>query len=185
MKGSSVWKGPLLAMLLDRPGHVYGLSSRLWRRLGPAWRTNPKDLYRLLEEAEELGLASSTEQESAVKGGAKDMRVYAPTAKTAAALDCWMERPLPKESFRSALTARMVLSREEHVPLLLHALSEYEEFLFDQSRKYDTPFPTDTYTGLERELARKAVVKRVEASLEWVEDARGMLNDFVASRHRA
>lgn len=181
MRGSSVWKGPVLALLLDSPGYPYEISTRLWQRLGPAWRRRPKDnVYKLLEEAESLGLAYSTMRASSVRG---PQRVYEATDKTSEAVDFWMEQPLPAEpSVRSVLTTRMMLSHERHIPLVHRALDEYESLLVDWSREYDTPYPTDSYVGLERELARKAVVAQVTAWLDWVEYARATLRDFAARR---
>lgn len=182
MRGSSIWKGPVLALLLDGPAHSYELSRRLWVRLGPAWLRPSKDIYRLLKEAEGLGLAVSTVQASSLRDRT-DIRVYKATEGTPAAVDFWMEQPLPKEPLRSVLTARMMLSRKEHIPLVLRALDEYEEFLIDASQDYNTPHPMNSYVGLEKELARKAVVAQVKAALDWVEDSRATLKDFQA-RHR-
>lgn len=181
MRGSSTWKGPVLALLLDGPAHSYELSRRLWMRLGPAWLRPSKDIYRLLKEAEGLGLAASTMQASSIRDGT-DVRVYEATEQTPAAVEFWMEQPLPKEPLRSVLTARMMLSRKEHIPLVLRALDEYEEFLIETSRDYKTPHRMNTYAGLEKELARKSVVAHVKAALDWVEDSRATLKDFQARR---
>jgi DNA-binding PadR family transcriptional regulator len=182
MRSPSVWKGPVLAVLADGPGHPYDVSTRVWQRLGPEWRQPAKDIYRVLKEAESLGLASSTEQASTTRGG-KPLRVYAATDKTPAAVEFWMGQPLPPEpDVRSSLTARMILSREQHIPLMRRALDEQEQLLVDCSREHDKPFPTDTYSGLEKELARKAVVLQMTAWMDWVEFARAALEDFEKKR---
>lgn len=183
MKGSSIWKGPVLALLLDGPAHSYELSRRLWVRLGPEWHRPSKDIYRLLNEAEGLGLAVSTRQASSARART-DIRVYEATEETPAAVDFWMEQPLPREPLRSVLTARMMLSRKEHIPLVLRALDEYEEFLLKASRAHSTPYPKTSYVNLEKEAARKAVVKQVKAGLDWVEETRADIKDFQA-KHRA
>lgn len=183
IRGSSIWKGPVLALLLDGPAHSYELSRRLWIRLGPEWYRPSKDIYRLLEEAEGLGLAVSTVQPSPTRART-DIRVYEATDETPAAVDFWMEQPLPKEPLRSVLTARMVLSRKEHIPLVLRGLEEYEEFLLEASQNHSTPYPKTSYTNLEKEAARKAVVKQVKAALDWIEETRVDIRNFQA-KHRA
>lgn len=181
IRGSSIWKGPVLALLLDGPAHSYELSRRLLMRLGPAWSRGSNDIYRLLKEAEGLGLAASTVQASSLRDST-DIRVYEATEQTSAAVNLWMEQPLPKEPMRSVLTARMMLSREEDIPLVLRALNEYEEFLLGVSRDHSRPYPKTTYANLEKEAARKAVISQVKAGVDWIEETRADLKQFQARR---
>lgn len=180
LKGGSPWKGPLLALLLERPGHPYDLATRLIHRAGPAWRLDPDDAGRVLRRAEQLGLVTSTE----VKSSRSDRHVYRyePTELTAVAVDFWMNSPIPDEPFRAELWTRMVVARPEHAPALLLGLDHYERQLFELLKAHSSPFMVETWTGLELELNRKGVVKRIEAELSWVEDARALIREFTGSR---
>ncbi len=176
LKGGSPWKGPLLALLLERPGHTNDLATRLIHRAGPAWRLDPNDASRVLQRAEELGLATSTYVQS--KRTHRPVCRYEPTDLTAMAVDVWMNSPIPDEPFRPELWRRMVVARPEDVPALLDGLDHYERQLFELQQKQSTPFSVDTWVGLEKELNRTGVVMRVEAELTWIEHARALILQF-------
>jgi DNA-binding PadR family transcriptional regulator len=176
LTGGSPWKGPLLALLLESPGHPYDLANRLIQRAGPAWRLDPNDAGRVLLRAEELGLVSSSMAES--KRSHHRIRLYEPTELTATAVEHWMSSVVPEESFRAELWARMVVSGPEHTPALLRAFDHYERQLFELLKEHSDPFPTVTWTGLQLELARKGVVIRVEGDLSWIELARCIIREF-------
>lgn len=176
LTGGSPWKGPLLALLLESPGYPYDLANRLIQRVGPAWRLDAKDAGRVLERAEQLGLAKSRMADS--KRSHHRVRLYEPTDLTAAAVDQWMLSPVPAESFRADLWTRMMVSNQEHAPALLVALDSYERQLFDLLKEHDTSFPIGTWKGLEMELGRAGVVIRLEGDLTWIELARGIIREF-------
>jgi DNA-binding PadR family transcriptional regulator len=180
LKGGSPWKGPLLALLLERPGHPYDFANRLIQRAGPAWRLDPNDAGRVLQRAEQLGLASSSMADS--KRSHHRVRMYEPTELTATAVEHWISSPVPEEPFRAELWTRMVVSTPEQAPALLRALDHYERQLFELLKEHGTPFPTRTWKGLELELARQGVVIRVEGDLSWIELARSLIAEFTGSR---
>lgn len=179
LKGGSPWKGPLLALLLERPGHPYDFANRLIHRVGPAWRLDSNDAGRVLRRAEELGLASSSMVES--KRSHHRVRMYEPTELTAKAVDYWMSSSVPEEPVRAELWTRMVVSSPEHAPALLQALDLYERQLFELVKEHGSSFPIETWKGLELELARRGVVMRVEADLSWIELARGHILEFTGA----
>jgi DNA-binding PadR family transcriptional regulator len=180
LRGGSPWKGPLLALLLERPGHPYDLANRLIQRAGPAWGLDPNDAGRVLKRAEELGLATS----SWVDSHRSHHRVlrYEPTDLTAKAVENWISSPVPDEPFRAELWTRMVVSSPEHAPALLQALDHYERRLFDLLKEHDKAFLTETWKGLELELGRKGVVIRIEGDLSWIETARADILEFMSVR---
>ena len=49
-------KHALLGLLLDRPAYPYQLTSRMQRRLGPAWKVNSGQLYQTVKSLEKDGL---------------------------------------------------------------------------------------------------------------------------------
>ena len=63
MRGPSTpLRGALLGLLLERPGHGGDLANRLAARLGETWRVDTNDVYRLLEQLENTGLAVSRDE---------------------------------------------------------------------------------------------------------------------------
>jgi DNA-binding PadR family transcriptional regulator len=134
----------------------------------------------VLKRAEELGLATSREVTS--KRSRHQVRRYEPTELTAQAVDIWMNSPIPEEPLRAELWTRMVVSRPEHAPAILRGLDHYERQLFELLKEHSSSFPVDTWTGLELELNRKGIVKRIEGELSWIEAARADICEFMDSR---
>src|ERR1700690_1866477 len=97
MRGPSTsLRGVLLGLLLERPGHGGDLASRPAARLGETWRVDTNDVYRLLEQLEQTGLAIAREEPR--RGEARRTHlVYHPTTETCEALTLWMETLLPRE----------------------------------------------------------------------------------------
>ena len=176
MRGSSELKGPLLALLLERPGHTYDLAGRLYRRLGPAWQIESVDLYPMLERFEKMGLASSYKTDS--KRSPLRIRVYEPTEQTHSAVVEWMKSPLPSEPVRGAVWARIAFSEPEDAPRLLQVLDEYQRTCFRFLEEAKERYPVDTWRGMEMELARRGANLRIEAELEWIDLARGYIANF-------
>lgn len=183
LKGGSPWKGPLLTLLLERPGHSYDLAHRVIRRVGPAWGLDQNDAIRVLARAEELGLVASRWGDSA--HSRRKVRLYEPTELTARAVEHWMTSPLAEEPVRAELWTRMVVSGPQHAPALLAALDQYERRLFELLREHSKAFPTETWRGVELELARQGVVMRVEADLRWIDQARGHILEYTSGNHGA
>jgi len=55
-------RGLLLAGLLDGPAHGYELMQRLEERTGGRWRPSPGSVYPMLQQLEDEGLATQSEQ---------------------------------------------------------------------------------------------------------------------------
>lgn len=125
LRGGSPWKGPLLALLLEQPGHSYDLASRLTNRVGSAWKLDHNEMW-----------------------------------------------------------TRIVVSGPEHAGALLDALGVCERRVFRLLREYGKPFPTETWAGLELELAREGVTMRLQADLNWIERARKKIMEW-GDRHGA
>jgi len=115
------FRGVLLGLLLERPGHGYDLANRLVARLGETWRFEPKHVYRLLDRLEEEGLVSSV-QEPRRGNERRTLLVYHPTEETSPALRCWMQTLTPREPVRLGMHAKLAVAGPEDVPSLLGAL---------------------------------------------------------------
>jgi DNA-binding PadR family transcriptional regulator len=125
MRGASTpLRGALLGLLLERPGHGGDLAARLVARLGPTWRIDTNDVYRLLEKLVEEGLACASEEKPPKHRHTRV--VFSSTEETPKAVALWMETLLPREPVRLGLQAKLSVAREEDRPRLLAALKEYE-----------------------------------------------------------
>lgn len=182
LRGGSPWKGPLLALLLEQPGHSYDLASRLTNRVGSAWKLDHNDADRVLKRAEELGLATSKWADS--KRSRRPVQVFEPTPLTSPAVQHWITSPLVEDPYRFEMWTRIVVSGPEHAEALLAALGVCERRVFSLLREYGKPFPTETWAGLELELAREGVTMRLQADLNWIERARKKIMEW-GDRHGA
>lgn len=176
LRGGSPWKGPLLALLLEQPGHSYDLAGRLTNRVGPAWKLDHSDADRVLKRAEELGLATSKWAES--KRSRRPVQVFEPTPLTGPAVQHWITSPLVEDPYRFEMWTRIVVSGPEHADALLDALRVCEQRVFGLLREYGRPLPTETWAGLELELAREGVTMRLQADLQWIEKARKKIKEW-------
>jgi len=180
MRGTSPLKGALLGLLIERPGHGYELASRLGGRLGPAWRIEPQRIYRLLDQLERAGLASSVVQSS--PGSSRQQRtVYHPTGRAPEALTLWMETLLPKEPVRVELHAKIAVAREEDLPRLLVALKRYERECLELLQVTSlTGAAVRSWMGLIMDLTRDAVDAQLRAEIEWARRARQRIREYGA-----
>ncbi len=177
LRGGSPWKGPLLVLLLEQPGHSYDLATRLTRRVGSAWKLDANDASRVLERAQELGLATSDWAPS--KRSRRMVQVFEPTPLTARAVEEWLRSPLADDPYRFNMWTRIVVSGPEHAEDLLAGLDVCERRVFELLRDYAAPYPTETWAGLELEIARDGVESRLQADLQWIERARRRIKEFV------
>lgn len=176
LRGGSPWKGPLLVLLREQPGHSYQLAARLTQRVGSAWKLDHNDAARVLQRAEELGLAASKWAGS--KHSRRPVLVYEPTPLTAPAIEQWMSSPLTGDPYRFEMWTRMVVSGPEHADSLLAALDVCEQRVFELLREYGTSLPTETWADLELEVARSGVTMRLQADLQWIEQTRKQIVEF-------
>jgi DNA-binding PadR family transcriptional regulator len=179
MRGTSApLRGALLGLLLERPGHGGDLASRLVSRLGETWRIEPKDIYRLLEQLEAEGLATSQEEHR--RGNDRRTRlVYYPTEQTPRALTCWMETLMPREPVRLGLQAKLAVAREQDVPRLRRALKEYER---ECLALVQLVFPTDSeprsWSALFMDCTRDSVYEMLRAEIDWATRTRQRIDDY-------
>jgi DNA-binding PadR family transcriptional regulator len=173
LDGSS-WRGPLLALLLDRPGSSEELRRRLADLLSAYWTVDLPDMRWDLEGAESVGLVASSE-DSVREGRGSRRRTYSATELTAEAASRWIETPVAKEGIYLAMRIRFLVCPEDQVAELLRACDRYELMLIGLARKHNKPFPVDNLCGIGCEMERTLVVTHVEGDLEWLEEARALL----------
>jgi DNA-binding PadR family transcriptional regulator len=173
-------RGVLLALLLERPGHGGDLASRLLARLGDTWRVDTNDVYRLLEQLEQTGLAAAREEP--MRSDERRRRlVYHPTDETCAALTLWMETRLPREPVRLALQAKLSVAREQDAPRLLAALEAYEhECRALAAGVVESDGRAPSWAALCLECSRGAVAAQLRAEADWAARTHRLIVGFLS-----
>ncbi len=183
MRGTSVsLRGALLGLLLERPGHSYELANRLLTRLGETWRINPNDVYRLLKQLEDGGLASANEEPK--RGNQRGTHsVYYPTELTAEALTRWMETLLPRGPVRVGLQAKLAVAREEDAPRLLAALRQYERECLELLKLAPAAAPSGrrSWKALFMDCTREAVDGQLRQEIAWSQRTRRRIKEHATA----
>jgi DNA-binding PadR family transcriptional regulator len=179
MRGPSTpLRGALLGLLLERPGHGGDLANRLAARLGETWRVDTNDVYRLLEQLERTGLASSRDEPKR-SNHRRTHLVYHPTDATAQALTLWMETLLPREPVRLGLQAKLSVARQQDAPRLLIALKAYErECLVLAHLVSPSDGEARSWPALYMDCTRDAVHSQLQIEVDWAARTRRRINEF-------
>jgi DNA-binding PadR family transcriptional regulator len=180
MRGPSTpLRGALLGLLLERPGHGGDLANRLSARLGETWRVDTNDVYRLLEQLENTGLAESRDEPKR-NNHRRTHLVYYPTDETPEALTLWMETLLPREPVRLGLQAKLSVARPQDAPRLLAALKAYErECLVLAHMVSPNDGPARSWTALCMDCTRDAVYAQLQIEIDWATRTRQRINEFL------
>jgi DNA-binding PadR family transcriptional regulator len=173
-------RGALLGLLMERPGHRYELANRLITRLGPTWRINQSDVYRLLQQLQREGLACTREEPK--RGQAPGTRtVYHPTAQTVDALALWMDTVLPMAPMRTSLQAMIAVAREQDAPRLLLALKRYEQDCLRLLTLAPSTTPhTRSWKALYMDCARAGVEGQLRQEIAWAQETRRRIAEYAS-----
>ena len=186
MRGPSTsLRGVLLGLLLERPGHGGDLASRLSARLGETWRIDTNDVYRLLEQLEQTGLAVARVEPR--RGDERRTHlVYHPTSESCAALTLWMETLLPREPVRLGLQAKLAVAREQDAPRLLVALEAYERECLTLAGLIGRERSGGPIVGLPApRCSREAVTGQLQAEADWAARTRLRISSFASAHSRS
>jgi DNA-binding PadR family transcriptional regulator len=180
MRGPSTpLRGALLGLLLERPGHGGDLANRLSVRLGETWRVDTNDVYRLLEQLENTGLAVSRDEPKR-NNNRRTHLVYYPTEQTPEALTLWMETLLPREPVRLGLQAKLSVARQQDAPRVLIALKAYErECLLLAQLVSPTDGSARSWSALCMDCTRDAVYGQLQVEIDWATRTRRRINEFM------
>ena len=173
MRGASgALRGALLGLLLDCPGHGADLADRLVARLGPTWRIDVNDVYRLLDQLEKSGLATSRNQPMAGTHQRKQL-VYHPTSATSKALTLWMKTLLPHQPVRLGWQAKLSVARPQEARRLMRALQAHErECLTLATSLAHARAQGDSWEAVCLDCSREAVLVQLHAEIEWAANIR-------------
>jgi DNA-binding PadR family transcriptional regulator len=181
MRGPSTpLRGALLGLLLERPGHGGDLAHRLAARLGETWRVDTNDVYRLLDQLEESGLAVAR-HEAKRSNSRRTHLVYSPTKETSRALKAWMATLAPREPVRLGLQAKLSVARRQDAPQLLAALRAYEQecaALADIVQAGDGE--ARSWAALCMDCTRDAVCAQLQTEIEWALRTQRRIAGFLA-----
>jgi len=181
MEGASTsFRGALLGLVLERPGHTYDLANRLAGRLGRSWFVDTKDIYRLLRNLEEEELVLVRPEQRT--GRRQPLMVYHPTDSTAAGLAEWMATLLPKEPIRIGIRAKVAVAREEDARSLLLALRTYERECLKLLQLTSVTAKVPSWRGLVADCTREAVDMQLRSEIEWARRTRRRIDEHLARR---
>jgi DNA-binding PadR family transcriptional regulator len=181
MRGRSThMRGALLGLVLERPSHGGDLANRLLTRLGETWRIDSNDVYRLLEGLEAEGLVQAREEPRRDKRMGTRV-VYHPTERTSAALTRWIETLPPREPFRLGLHAKLAVAREQDLPGLRSALSQYKR---ECLLLVQTMCPSDgepaSWGALFMDCTRDGIHGMLQSEIDWVNRTLRRIDEFAA-----
>ena len=178
---SASLRGALLGLLLERPGYGGDLAARLAGRLGETWAIDYQDVYRLLEQLEENGLARTDVQPR--PGQRQVHTVYFPTPQTQAAVSLWMETHMPLAPVRIGMQAKLAVARDEDAPRLLVALKTYEQECLEllQSMPEAASSGVRSWKQLFIDCTREGVEGQLHQEIEWAQRTRLRIRERVAA----
>ncbi len=181
MHRSTVLKGAVLGLVIQRPGHTYELASRLSGRLGAPYRISSGDLYRPLEALEKAELVKGEVVASDVP--TTNRRVYSATEKSEPAFAEWISATTAMAPMRMEFHTKLSVARVQDIPSLLEGLEVYEREcrLLAVTTEGEMP-PTESLLGIEMNIARKSALRHLRAELEGFVEARRMLNEFMSGQ---
>lgn len=182
MEGSAAsLRGALLGLLIERPGHRYDLANRLITRLGPTWRINQSDVYRLLQQLEDEGLVCRREEPK--RGPAPGTRsVYHPTDATPEALTMWMDTVLPLAPMRTSLQAMIAVAREQDAPRLVAALRRYEQDCLKLLQHAPSTTPdVRSWKALALNSVSTGVEGQLRQEIAWAQQTRQRISEYASA----
>jgi DNA-binding PadR family transcriptional regulator len=164
----------VLALVGARPGLTgYKLAIAAERRLGGAWQTERRSVYKALKRIESEGLVASAPD-------GRGSTTYCATERGEAALSRWMASAA-RVSMRLDLPTKIAVSRAQDAPQLLRTLDEYERECFERLQAPSVAnVPRGSWPAVAMNLARVALDESLQAELRWITIARRSIEDFLA-----
>lgn len=175
-------RGATLALIVERPGHGYEIANRLNQRLGPTWRIEARQVYRVLDDLAAAGLVRDVEESS--PGRPRQRRVvYYPTDLAPQALEAWMRSDIPSLPRRPDVIARLASARPADANAVLRVLDEYEAellALLEANDRLDSP--ARSWTALLLAISRSHTDTYLQGELQWVAMSRRRIREFMAGQ---
>lgn len=178
-RGPSPFKGAVLGLVLEKPGHGYELANRLNHRLGPGWAITAADIYPVLTRLEKAELIRSVYGLRA-PGQRQTKVVYHPTAAAAGEFDRWMQAPSAQPPLRNELMAKISVARSEDLPRVLVLLDDAERELLEllERSEDELPLPSGSWQGLVVDIERYHTLAHWKAELHAIVRARERIRTY-------
>jgi DNA-binding PadR family transcriptional regulator len=176
-------KHAVLGLVIEHPGYGYQLAQRLDERFGSSGFA-PSGVYSALDQLSRDELVRSAGEKGAGPARrAAPRTIYEATEEGVDHLEAWMLDPSPAPPLRDELHMKIALCRPRNLPRLIEMLGGQELVclgrLRDLKRLTEQVSPSSRdWSGLMRMLAPEAEVAFWKARIEWLQNARELLEQM-------
>lgn len=181
MKGAAApVRGALLGLILENPAGGGTLTSRLRARLGDTWNVDRSNVYRLLTGLQREDLVRCVNEPR--RGETHSMQVvFHPTPLTQLAVSDWMASALPREPVRRGIEAKLAVAGERDLPSVRHSLARYRAECLELAQSIPpSQRAPSSFSQLAADCARDAIVRVLQAEIEWVQATLARIEDYAA-----
>jgi DNA-binding PadR family transcriptional regulator len=176
-------KHAVLGLVIERPGYGYQLAQRLDERFGSSGFA-PSGVYSALDQLSRDDLVRSAgEMGAGPARRAAPRTIYEATEQGVDHFEAWMLDPSPAPPLRDELHMKIALCRPRNLPRLIEMVGGQE--LVCLGRLQDLKRLTEEvstssrdWSGLMRLLAAEAEVAFWHARIEWLQNARELLEQL-------
>lgn len=175
-------RGALLGLILEGPAGGGTLTSRLRARFGDTWNVDRSNVYRLLTGLQREGLVRCVNEPR--RGEAHSMQViFHPTPLTQLAISDWMASALPREPVRRGIEAKLAVAGERDLPSLRHSLVRHRAECLELAQSVPpSQRSPSSFSQLAADCARDAILRALQAEIEWVQATLARIEEYVAAR---
>jgi DNA-binding PadR family transcriptional regulator len=174
-------KYAVLGLVIERPGYGYQLAQRLEERFGSS-SFAPSGVYSALDQLsrDELVRAAGATATSSARRAAPRM-TYEATRAGVDHFDAWMLCSSPAPPLRDELHMKIALCRPRDVPRLIDMVYGQELACTSRLRelrelsRHEAGRPRQDWSMLMRNLSRDTEIAAWEARVDWLENARALL----------
>jgi DNA-binding PadR family transcriptional regulator len=176
-------KHAVLGLVIERPGYGYQLAQRLDERFGASGFA-PSGVYSALDQLSRDDLVRSAgEMGAGPARRAAPRTIYEATEEGLDHFEAWMLDASPAPPLRDELHMKIALCRPRNVPRLVEMIEGQELVclgrLQDLKRLTErTPAAGRDWSALMRMLAAEAEVAFWNARIEWLQNARELLEQL-------
>jgi DNA-binding PadR family transcriptional regulator len=183
-------KYAILGLVIERPGYGYELAQRLEERFGSS-SFAPSGVYSALDQLsrDEFVRAAGGMRPGPPRRAAPRM-IYEATDEGVRHFDAWMLGSSPAPPLRDELHMKITLCRPRNLPRLIDMVYGQELVCLGRLRDLERIARSDgavdrrEWPRLMRVLSREAEVASWKARIEWLHNARELLEGLLADSQR-
>jgi DNA-binding PadR family transcriptional regulator len=183
-------KYAVLGLVIERPGYGYQLAQRLEERFGCS-EFVPSGVYSALDQlSRDAYIRSAGEMGAGPTRRAAPRTIYEATEEGVDHFAAWMLEASPTPPLRDELHMKIALCRPRDLPRLIDIVRGQEIACMGRLRdlkqraEEDPPDPQE-WSSLMRTLARDAEVAVWNARIEWLQNARELLEQLREESERS